>query len=77
MLCDFTILLLLCVWLSMDQDSISLLDAFRYHYNRLVESVHHITNNATDTVVIERLMNDLTEYRDLVNEVRTHNISEI
>lgn len=52
----------------MDQDSISLLDAFRYHYNRLSESVHHVNDNATDTVVIERLMNDLAEYKDLVDE---------
>lgn len=53
----------------MNQDPISLLDAFRYHYNRIVEDVHHVNSNATDTVVIERLMNDLAEYSALVNEV--------
>lgn len=48
---------------------VSLLDAFRMHYSRLESVVHEAVSNPTDSVVLERIDNDLSEYLALVEEV--------
>ena len=46
-----------------------LLDAFRSHYQRFVEAIQDAVQNGTDSVVLERLGDDLEEFNTVVNEV--------